>query len=80
MQIFKVNKPVDKKFEPVTIEMTFESKEEQEEFYSVFCYTPITDSLKFIDDTKIRKVLSTSEYGKMFDRLTREIRKRINTY
>lgn len=59
MQVCKKNIPT---FSPVKLEITFESEEEIAEFYAIFNYTPITNSLTFVSDGKIRDCLSNEPF------------------
>lgn len=50
---------IQKEFNPITISITFESKEEAEVFYELFNYGPIGSFVSGkIDHDRIRKVLS----------------------
>lgn len=52
------------KFNPVKLEIIFESENEIAEFYSIFNWMPITNSLTFIDSDKIRSCLGAVVYLK----------------
>ncbi len=73
MRICKVD--VEPEFKPVKLEIVFEDKEEMEEFYTVFNFTPITDSLFHIDHNGIRNELSCVDYYKIFDNFEKSINK-----
>ena len=61
MRVQKVNvEPMG--FQPMGIEIVFETEEEQKEMYGVFNYTAITDSLKHLNAGKIRDVLGNIDY------------------
>ena len=54
---------VKKEFEPVTLNLTFETLEELQEFYAVFNYTRITDSLRHINSFQIKGELEKLDQG-----------------
>jgi hypothetical protein len=63
-------------FIPVKIELTFETKEELVEFYSLFNYCPITEAVS-LDDDSIRRTIEDAagavDYYATFDKVTKEI-------
>ncbi len=68
---------VEPKFRPVKLEITFESKDEMSEFYTVFNYCPIIDSLYHLDFMAIRSALSPLNYLKVFNKFSDTIRDRM---
>ena len=54
---------VNKEFQPVTLNLTFETLEELQEFYAVFNYTRITDSLRHINSFQIKGELEKLDQG-----------------
>lgn len=70
-------------FTPITLELTFETLEELQEFYALFNYTLIHESLDVIDAAYIRDVLYTktsSAYSESaLKRLYKNIIYNINT-
>ncbi len=72
----KVNqvKKVEAKFEPISITIDFESKEEIEEFYALFSITSVCDALNYVDHEKIRETISLLGYTndnvyKLYDKI-----------
>ncbi len=68
MEIKRIYEETKYKFKPVKIEMIFESEEELAEYFTIFNYTPITDSLKYLDGDAIRETLPSSNYNSVFKR------------
>lgn len=71
-------------FEPVTIGITFESEDELLEFFCIFNFTGITDPMKHVDKTAIRRGLELAnggslQYSHMFDKFKARFNKENNT-
>ena len=48
---------MQEKFKPFAINMKFDNKSEEEEFFALFCYGPITSMVPTIDDESIRSAI-----------------------
>jgi len=74
-----------KKFEPVSIQITFETAKEMYEFYSVFNFCPIADFVKYCDTHLIRSSIQESfanvntgefDYKESFNELENDFNKK----
>lgn len=61
------------KFEPIAITITFETRLEAEEFFAVFNYPPIVQSLHFTDSEAIRKALAGFDVWETYSHFTNEL-------
>lgn len=52
-------------FSPIKLEITFEREEELAEFYAIFNFVPVSNSLTFINSNEICKSLGTEAYLKV---------------
>jgi hypothetical protein len=70
-------------FAPVKVELTFETKEELMEFYSLFNYCPVTEAVS-LDDDSIRRTIEDAtvgvvDYYATFDKVTEKIASAVKT-
>jgi hypothetical protein len=59
MKVEKITTKPVKKFEPVTIQITFENSDELWEFYNLFNYSGIIDAVPNVNHEAIRSALGT---------------------
>ncbi len=65
------------KYKPVKLEITFDNEDEVKEFFTIFNYTPITDSLFHLNHAKIRSTLQPTNYYGVFKRFGDTLREKM---